>query len=192
MKHILLSLLFLVLYLTTYSQLFVPKEDIPKFIVGFHSGGVIAFGKDTLDNNFHEILLETEPYFCYFPVKNLGFGLMFNYMYVNSTLNNYDNYYSFGFLTRYYIPFQINKTTLKKQKIYLEYNINLTNYSFINRYGYPTVYNKLEKIRNNFVIGLNINLINEFYFDLGLQYLKFFDGIGFFEPRIAIEYHFNK
>lgn len=192
MKLIFISLFLISFSLTAFGQLIVKKIDEPKFIVGVHSAGVIAFGKDTLDNNFHEILLETEPYFCYFPVKNLGFGLMFNYMYTNSTINNYKNFYSFGLLTRYYVPFQINKPVLGKQKIYFEYNINFTNYLFESRYGYPVVYDKLQQIRNNFVMGLNINLIKEFYLDFGFQYLKFVNGIGFVEPRLALEYHFNK
>lgn len=193
MKKLLIVVIISLFGTITYSQLFIPKKDIPKYVIGFHSAGSIEFGKDTANNHYHDILLETEPYFCYFPVKNLGFGLMFDYMYNNSTINNFKNFYSIGFLSRYYIPFQINRGgMLDKHKLYFEGNINYTNYEFEKRYGYPKVYDKLQKIRTNFVIGISINLINGFYLDFGFQYLKFIGGINFFEPRFAIEYHFNK
>lgn len=192
MKKILIVFILLLFSSTIYGQLIVPKIDNPKFVVGLHSAGSIWFGKDSAKNHFHDILLETEPYFCYFPIKNLGFGVMFDYMYVNSTINDFKNFYSFGLLSRYYIPFQINKEMMDKHKIYFEYNINLTNYEFETRYGYPKIFDKLQKIRHNFAMGLNLNLINGLYLDVGFQYLKFISGISFFEPRFAIEYHFNR
>ncbi|MBN2893602.1 MAG: hypothetical protein JXL97_17150 [Bacteroidales bacterium] len=191
-KQIIFLVLFLSIKTTTYSQLIIPKIDIPKYVIGFHSAGFVEFGKDSLKNHYHDILLETEPYFCYFPIKNLGFGVMFDYMYVNSTIHNYKEFYSVGILSRYYVPFQINSKMMGKEKIYFECNINLTNYEFLNRDGYPEVYNKMNKIRTNFAIGISINLVEELYLDFGFQYLTFINGISFFEPRFAIEYHFNK
>lgn len=190
------TILFLIVLTTfsfsSYSQLIVPKVDIPKYVFGFHTAGFIEFGKDSLKNNYHDVLLETEPYFCFFPIKNLGFGVMFDYMYTNSTINDYKNFYSVGIMTRYYIPFQINIGMIDKEKLYFESNFNLTNYEFSKRYGYPDVYDKMNKIRINCVVGLNIHLTKGLYLDFGVQYLTCLGGISFFEPRFAIEYHINK
>ncbi len=192
MKKGIIFIVFILLSSTIYSQLLVKKEDIPKFITGFHYAASFGFGKDNANNHYHDVMLEAEPYFGYFPVKNLGFGPMVGYLYANSTDNNYKDLYSFGIFSRYYLPFQMNNDALKKHKLYFEYNINLTNYEYEKSYVYPQVYDKLQKIRMNYVLGININLTNEFYVDLGIEYLQFLNGIGFVEPRLAFEYHFNK
>ena len=169
MKRLLLIFIFSIVFFEAFSQLIVRKEDNPNIVFGFHTAGDILFGKDTLDNKYHTVLLETEPFVCFFPITNLGFGIMFDYMYANTNVHDFKDFYSVGLMSRYYVPFQINRNMLNKHKIYFECNINYTNYQILRRNVYPDVYNDLSVIRYNFVTGLSLNLINEFYIDFALQ-----------------------
>ncbi len=192
MKKILGIIVLILFSEISFGQILIHRVDNPKFIVGSHTSFLWTFGRDALNQKFHELFAEAEPYVSYFPFRDLGFGVMADYLYVNSTINNFKNCYSAGTFVRYYLPFQINKETLGRQKFYFEYNINYTNYEFENRINFPRVDDKLSNIRVNYVVGVNVFLINEFYVDIACQYMKFVDGIGIIKPRLAFEYHFNK
>ncbi len=177
----------------TYSQFLSKHEKTPKFIFGFHSNGQIKLEKDpiTFDKTYL-YLIDTELHISFYPIKNLGFGLMFDYMYTKSNYIYYPSFYSYGFFIRYYSHLKINKIILDRLRFFVELNINKANYKIEKKLEYPTVYDKANQIIINIPVGIQFQIWKGLYYETAFEYSIFVNGINFISPRIGLEYHFNK
>ncbi len=189
MKKTILIFFLLLLSNLLYSQLFVEQEQIPKFIFGFHSSGQI---ENINYNNTYLYLIETEPHISFYPIKHLGFGFMFNYMYTKSNFVYYPSFYSYGIFVRYYFGFQINKLILDRFSFFMEIDYNRANYQVIEKGVYPTVYDKANQSIINIPIGYQFRIWKGLFFETCFEYSMYVNGIQQINPRIGIEYHFNK
>ncbi len=189
MKKILFLLLFFFASNLTYGQFFIKHEETPKFIFGFHSNGQI---ENNHYNNTYLYLIDTELHISFYPIKNLGFGLMFDYMYTKCNYAYYPSFYSYGFFIRYYSSLKINKTLLDRLRFFVEIDINIANYKIEKKHEYPTVYDKANQIIINIPVGFQFKIWKGLYYETSIEYLIFLNGINLFAPRIGLEYHFNK
>lgn len=143
-------------------------------------------------NNTYLYLIETEPHISFYPLKNLGFGFMFNYMYTKSNIGYYPSFYGYGIFLRYYFGVKIDEEILDRFHFFIETSYHRANYQIIQRGVYPTVYDKTNQSIINIPIGYQFRIWNGIFFETSLKYSIYTKGVKNIYPRIGFEYHFNK
>lgn len=187
-------LFFAFLFLATglFAQLLTKHDTLPKLVVGVHSNGTIRTSKDP--NTYvksYLYLIQTELHLSYYPVKKIGFGISYDYMFTKSNYIYYPPFYSYGLYLRYFSSAQIKQDILDRMLFFAEFNIKKANYQIEKKFTYPTVYEKANKTILNFPIGFQLRIWKGLYYETAFRYMIFLDGIKLISPRIGFEYHFN-
>jgi len=184
---------FLIFTQSSLGQVFIKQQKTPKFVFGFHSNGHIESMTDPATSIHRYLyLIDTQLHASYFPVRNLGFGLMYEYMYTKSNYTYFPSFYSYGFYLRYYSSLKIDKPILNRFKFFAETNLNRANYKIETRNVYPTVFDKANQTILKFPIGLQFQIWKGLHYETALEYTIFIGGLKFLNPRIGFEYHFNR
>ncbi len=191
---------------SSYGQFFQKENVNVLYSGGFHNG--FSYANFLIDDVQMErgnlFAAEFEPYLGYYPINNLGIGISYSYEFMLSNIYEKDPFIEFGVFVRYYIPYVINKSFLRRIHLFSEFTFSRANYKtvpFINK----TVSYKTWFLDENFImsdrmdqklftipIGVQLNVWKGLNIEISAQYMNFLNGAKYFKPRVGIEYHFAK
>ncbi|MCD4791595.1 MAG: hypothetical protein K8R54_00050 [Bacteroidales bacterium] len=201
MKILTTILFILFFHISAVSQMITKKDESHKFEAGFHTNFSMVDYKDpdTFDKSYL-IFWGTEPFIGFYPVKNLGFGIIASYSFVKSSFISLPPLYSAGVYVRYYIPFKINRKILNNIDFFLEANYNKTNYLYSENQplhvtdvfdvSYPFIYNKLNQTNINIPAGINFKIVKKLHIEISYQYIIFLQGSNKIGARLGLNYYF--
>jgi len=182
-----------------FSQLFTKQEEVKQWVFGFHTAGITLKERDpdTFEKTYF-YHIETEPHLSYYPIANLGIGIMYNFVFNRSDYTKCPSAYSYGIYLRYFVPVKFNKKFVNRMNFFIECDYNKTNFKvttmpFTTGYfaEYPTVIT-LERTLISIPLGFQFRFWRNFYAECSFEPRFYSDKDIELGSRIGIEYHINR
>lgn len=206
MRNIIYTLALVIISIKLSAQLIKNENQKKKINIGLHTGFVhfdgvvdsITNEKGTFNNYYFA------PFVSYNVFNNFNIGIRYYQDFTKSNIYSKGNFKELGVFLKYYMPYYIDKSFVRRMKFFIEISYNKTNYIRTNEktlYSYKLfyleedhiIYGKLNQTLINIPIGVDFMIWKGLSVELSINYYNYIKGKKYINPmfRFGINYKFK-